>query len=151
MTISLSCALHLHHVLAPHHLGHPVVHSLTRPNDAYPFGCALLIRSVAVEPNLHAGEIEVHDGGGVERQELAEGEASHHGVAERLAQLGSGPVTERERDAGEHRGRGRHQDRTEAQQAGLTDRRDRWQMTVTFGHDREVHQHNAVLLDDADQ
>jgi hypothetical protein len=34
MTISLPCELHLHRVLAPHHLGHPVVHSLTRPNDA---------------------------------------------------------------------------------------------------------------------
>src|SRR5262249_1157429 len=100
---------------------------------------------------LHSVEIKIDHRRGVERQELAQREAADHGVAERLAQLRSRAVTERERKAREHRGRRRHQDRAEAQQAGFADRRDRRHAIVAFGRDGEIDQHDAVLLDDADQ
>src|SRR5215470_2889407 len=70
-----------------------------RRNDAQPLGLALRTRLVAPEPDLHAVEIKINDRRGVERQELAQREAADHGVAERLAQLRAGAVTERERNA----------------------------------------------------
>src|SRR5262245_51628936 len=122
-----------------------------RRDHAQPLGLALRTRLVAPEPDLHAVEIKINDRRGVERQQLAQRETADHGVAERLTQLRARAVTEGERYAREHRGRRRHQDRAEAQQAGFADRRDRRHVMVAFGHDRKVDQHDAVLLDDADQ
>src|SRR5262245_62678078 len=90
-----------------------------RRDHAQPLALALRTRLVATEPDLHAVEIKINDRRGVKRQQLAQREAADHGVAERLAQLRSGAVTEGERYAREHRGRRRHQDRAEAQQAGF--------------------------------
>src|SRR5438445_13135089 len=72
-----------------------------RRDHAQPLALALAFRTrlVAPEPDLHAVEIEVDHRRGVERQQLAQREAADHGVAERLAQLRSGAVTERERNA----------------------------------------------------
>src|SRR5215831_17281030 len=122
-----------------------------RRDDAQPLGLALRARLVAPEPDLHAVEIKINHRRSVERQELAQREAADHGVAERLAQLRARAVAERERKAREHRGRRRHQDRAEAQQAGFADGGDRRHAIVAFGRDGEVDQHDAVLLDDADQ
>jgi hypothetical protein len=60
----IMCALHFL-MSSPPDLGHPATVGLTRANDAYRFGCAFLIALVALEPNLHTGEIKVHDGRGV--------------------------------------------------------------------------------------
>ncbi len=105
----------------------------------------------APDPHLDAVEIEIDDRGGVEREDLAERETADHRIAERLAHLRAGAVAERQRHAREHRRRGRHQDRAEAQQAGFADRGDRRQAAVALRRDGEVDQHDAVLLDDADQ
>src|SRR5262249_57232114 len=93
-----------------------------RRDDAQALGLALRTRLVALEPDLHSVEIEINDRRGVERQELAQREAADHGVAERLAQLRSRAVTERERKPGGYTGRRRHPERAEAQQAGFADR-----------------------------
>src|SRR5258708_28692193 len=87
-----------------------------RRDHAQPLALAFAFRTrlVAPEPDLHAVEIEIDHRRGVERQQLAQRETADHGVAERLAQLRSGAVTERERNAREHRRRRRHQDRAEA-------------------------------------
>src|SRR5262249_374760 len=93
-----------------------------RRAHAQPLRLALRTRLAAPEPDLHAVEIKINDRRGVERQELAQREAADHRVAERLAQLRPRAVTEGERKPREHRGRRRHQDRAEAQQAGFADR-----------------------------
>ena len=48
-------------------------------------------------------------------------------------------------------GQRRHQDRTEALQAGFVNGGCRRQPAPAFAVEREVHHHDAVLLDDADQ
>ena len=45
----------------------------------------------------------------------------------------------------------RHHDRPEARKAGLVNRLRRRQPALAFAVEREVHHHDAVLLDDADQ
>src|SRR4051812_13005212 len=70
--------------------------------------------AAAPQPRLQAIEIEVDHGGRVEREQLAQRQSADHRVAERLAQLRSGAAAERQGQAGEHGGGGRHQDRTEA-------------------------------------
>jgi hypothetical protein len=84
-------------------------------------------------------------------QHLAQNQAPDHRVAERLAQLRAGAVAEHQRQRTEDRRRGGHHDGPEAQQAGLADGRQGLEVLVTLGMNREVHHHDAVLLDDADQ
>jgi ABC-type multidrug transport system ATPase subunit len=105
--------------------------------------------SPAGEPGLEPVEIEIDDRRGVERQDLAEREPSDHGIAERLAELGARAMAKHQRYAAEERGHGGHQDRPEAEQAGLADRGQRG-MPVALAVNGKVDQHDAVLLDDAD-
>jgi hypothetical protein len=70
---------------------------------------------------VEAIQIKTDDRRGVERQKLAYQEPAHDGVAERLAQLRGGAVTEHERYSGEQGCQRRHQDRAEAQDARLAD------------------------------
>jgi methyl acetate hydrolase len=74
---------------------------------------------------LQAIEIEIDHRRRVEREQLAERQAAHHGVAERLAQFRAGAGAEHQRHAAEQRRRRGHQDRPEPQQAGFADRIDR--------------------------
>ncbi len=46
---------------------------------------------------LQPVEIEVNNGRRVEREQLAQRKATHHGITERLPQLGAGSCSERER------------------------------------------------------
>src|SRR4051794_24085241 len=69
-----------------------------------------------------AFHVEVDDGGREQRQQLREQEAADDRDAERAAQLGAGPLAQRQRQAAEERRHGGHHDRAEAQQAGLADR-----------------------------
>src|SRR6516165_7875500 len=68
-----------------------------RRDHVQPLTLAVRTRLLAPEPDLHAVEIKIDHRRGVERQQLAQREAADHGVAERLAQLRPGAVTERER------------------------------------------------------
>ena len=61
------------------------------------------------------------------------------------------PGAQRQRQCAEERGHGRHQDRAEAQQAGL-ENRVRWSFAfLPLRLQGEVDHHDAVLLHDADQ
>src|SRR6516164_7551920 len=68
-----------------------------RRDHVQPLAFAFRTRLVAPEPDLDAVEIKIDHRRGVERKQLAQREAADHGVAERLAQLRSGAVAERER------------------------------------------------------
>jgi hypothetical protein len=84
--------------------------------------CFLALDALANEPSQFCKrfKIEVDHRRGVEREQLAERQPAHYGVAKRLVHFRVGAVTERY--AGEHGGRRSHHDRTEAQQAGLSNR-----------------------------
>ena len=77
--------------------------------------------AVAVAPT-EAVEIDVDHRRRIERQDLADDQAADDRDAERLAQLRAVAEAERQRQRAQHRRHGRHQDRPEAQQAGLVDR-----------------------------
>src|SRR5207245_5324522 len=87
----------------------------------------------------------------VERQYLRDEQTADNGNAEWPAQFGAWTGRDGQRDAGEQRGHGRHQDRTETSAAGFENGISRRQAAVTLGLQREIHHHDAVLLDDADQ
>jgi hypothetical protein len=72
-------------------------------------------------------------------------------VAERLTELRAGAVAQHQRHAAQHGRHRGHQYGAEAQQAGPADRFERRHAVIPLGHDGEVDQHDAVLLDDADQ
>src|SRR5262245_17472490 len=68
----------------------------------------------APEPPRKAIEVEIDDGGGVERQDLREDEATHDRDAQRPPQLGARARPERQRQAAQERRHRRHHDGTEA-------------------------------------
>ena len=68
-----------------------------------------------------------------------------------MAQLRADAGAEHQRQRAEHRRHRRHQDRPEAQQAGLIDRLARRHAFVALRLEREVDHHDRVLLHDADQ
>ncbi len=112
-------------------------------------GNALLRRPVRAA--RQAVEIEEHNGRRVQRQDLTQRETADDGIAERLPDLRSGAGTEHQRhrtQQSRHRG---HQDRPEAQHAGLVDRLFRRHAVLALGLQGKIDQHDAVLLDDADQ
>src|SRR4029077_8479153 len=78
--------------------------------------------SFAREPLRETIEENVDDGRGVEREHLAQQEATDHGYAKRAAEFGAVARAESERDAAEQRGHRGHHDGTEAQKARFEDR-----------------------------
>ena len=84
-------------------------------------------------------------------QHLAHQQAADDADAERMAQLRSRAGAEHQRQGAEDRRHGGHQDRPEAQQAGLVDGLARRHALVALGVDREVDHQDRVLLHDADQ
>src|SRR5579871_3101824 len=108
--------------------------------------------AVAAQPaNAHTVEREINDGRGVERKYLADNQAADDGDAERAAKFGAGAGAESERERAEERGHGGHQNRTEAQDAGLEDSFLGILAIDTFGHEGEVDHHDGVFLDDTDK
>ena len=67
----------------------------------------------------------VDDRRGVEREHLADEQSADHRDAQWTAQLRADAAAEGQRDAGEQRGQGGHEDRPEAKQRGFIDRLDR--------------------------
>ena len=96
-------------------------------------------------------EEEIDDRRGEEGQHLAHDQAADDGDAQRMAQLGADAGAQHQRQRAEQRRHGGHQDRAEAQQAGLMDRLARRLALAALGLEREVDHHDRVLLDDADQ
>src|SRR5207244_4972589 len=114
-------------------------------------GAACLCRRLVWSPPGQAIEIEEDDGGGIERQELAQRQPADDGVAERLAYLGAGSSAEHERHGAKHRRQRRHENRLETLDAGLIDRLFRREALLALGMKGEVDHHDAVHLDDAGQ
>ena len=105
----------------------------------------------AAQPAPRRSKAEIDHRRREQRQHLADEQAADDGDAERMAQLGAGAGAEHQRQRAEERRQRRHQDRPEAQQAGLVDRLARRLAFVALGVEREVDHHDRVLLDDADQ
>src|SRR5215469_14259400 len=82
---------------------------------------------------------------------LRHDQATDHCITERLARLGPSAAAQHERQSTEQRARRRHQYRTAARQTRLVDCVLRLTMLFTLCVEREVHRHDAVLLDDADK
>src|SRR6516225_338912 len=103
------------------------------------------------QPALQPIKVDVDDWRCVKRKYLRESKAADNGVAERLADFRSDAGTDHHRDGTEesrHRG---HEDRPETLDASLIDRLLGRQTFVLFSLQGKVHQHDAVLLDDADK
>ena len=112
------------------------------------FRCETERAARAAAPLSETVEVEINHRRGVEREELREQQAADDRDAERLAQLGAGAAAQHQgQGAEEGRQRG-HQDRPEAQQAGLEDGLA-WRLAlVAFGVQREVE---AYMTQKADQ
>ena len=87
----------------------------------------------------------------VERQHLRHEQAADDRHAERAAHLRARSRRDHERHRTEQGGKRRHHDRTEAFHAGLKDGLLGRQPTLALGFEREIDQHDAVLLDEPDQ
>ena len=96
-------------------------------------------------------EEQVDDRGRVEGQELAEDQPADDRDPERPAQLRADALAEGERHGPEHGRHRRHQDRAEAQQAGLVDGVEGRLVLLALGGERKVDHHDGVLLHDADK
>jgi hypothetical protein len=92
-----------------------------------------------------------HHRRGVEGEDLAEDQAADDGDAQRLAQLGAVAAADGERDRAEERRQGGHQDRPEAQQAGVVDGVAGAFAEAAHALEGDVDHHDGVLLDDADE
>ncbi len=108
-------------------------------------------RTAAGDSLAEAIEEDVDDGCGVEGEDLAEEQAADHGDAERAAQLGAEAAAQGQRQSAEQRRHGGHHDGAEAQQAGFEDGLGGILAVLALGFEGEVDDHDAVLLDDADE
>jgi hypothetical protein len=96
-------------------------------------------------------EREIDHRRGEQRQHLAGDQPAHDGDAQRAAQLGPVAKADGQRQRAQRGGQRGHQDRAEAQQAGLADRLVRGNAARAFGIERKVDDQDRVLLHDADQ
>ena len=87
----------------------------------------------------------------VKRQDLRDEQSADDGDAERPAQLGAGTGCKNPWYACEQRGDGGHQNGTKPRAARLENRIRRGKPAVALGVQREVDDHDSVLLDNADQ
>eukprot|EP01022_Parablepharisma_sp_SALTPOND_P004192 TRINITY_DN118_c0_g1_i1.p1 TRINITY_DN118_c0_g1~~TRINITY_DN118_c0_g1_i1.p1 ORF type:complete len:1977 (+),score=693.89 TRINITY_DN118_c0_g1_i1:34526-40456(+) len=113
--------------------------------------CLVLATETTAPPGAQSFHVQVDHWRGVEREQLAHHQSADDGNAQRLAQLGAVAMADGQRDRAQQRRHGGHHDGTEAQLAGLEDGIARRQAVVALGIDGEVHHHDGVLLDDADQ
>ena len=107
--------------------------------------------ATAAKPELDTIHVEINDGRGKERQELAEDEATDDGDAEGAAQFGANTVADGERKGAEERGHGGHENGAEAKQTGFVNGFDGRQVFLGLGLHGEVDHEDGVLFDDADE
>src|SRR5271155_1342994 len=96
-------------------------------------------------------EEDVNHRRGIEREDLAEQQATHHGNAQRLAQFRADAGAQCEWQTAEKRGHGGHHDGTKTEQAGFVDRVLGTHAMLSFRFQGEVNHHDAVLFHDADE
>jgi len=89
-------------------------------------------------PQPETIEIEVDDRCSVEGQQLTDEQSPDDRNAERAAQFGALPKSDRQRQGAEHRRHCRHDDRPEALEAGSIDRIARAQAQSALGIKREI-------------
>src|SRR6267142_4720077 len=114
-----------------------------------PGRCLLLLFSV--QPALQPVEIDIDNRRRIKREKLRQSEAADDGIPERLANLRADPGTHHHRHAAKQCGHRGHQDRPEAQDAGLIDRFFRRQAVAVLDLLGKIDQHDSVLLDDTDE
>src|SRR5712672_1473638 len=114
-------------------------------------GARLLLFSSSEDPALQPVEIDIDDRRRIESENLRQSEAADDGVTERLANLRADPRTYHHRHATKQRRHRGHQDRPEAQDAGLIDRFFGRQAMAVFDLLGKINQHDSVLLDDTDE
>src|SRR5262249_16376715 len=94
---------------------------------------------------------KINDWGGVEREDLAQDEATDDGDTQRTAQFGANAGAKSKRQAGKERGHSGHHDRTKTKQARFVNR-IHWSFPfVAIGFERKVNHHDGVFLNDADE
>src|SRR6516164_6667057 len=98
-----------------------------------------------------AVHVDVYDGGGEQCQQLRYQKATDDCIAERLANFRSDTSAEHQWNSAEQRAHRRHQNGTKTQQARLVDRLLSTEPMLTLSDQREIDQHDAVLLDDSNQ
>src|SRR5271170_7072339 len=101
--------------------------------------------------NSQAVERKVNNRRGVERQHLADDQASDDRDAERTSQFRTGSSAQGERQGAEYGGHGGHQYGTKAQQAGLIDGVFRALFVDAFSGESEIDHQYAVLLNNANE
>src|SRR5208282_4803347 len=110
-----------------------------------------LLPPFSEDPGLQPVEIDVDDRRRIERENLRQGQTADDGITERLANLRADPRTHHHRYATEQRRHRGHQDRPEAHEASLVDRFFGCQAFAVLDLLGKIDQHDAVLLDDADE
>ena len=103
----------------------------------------------ALEVVTDAVKVEIDDRRGVEGKHLAEEQPAGDGHAQGPAQLGTHTGAEGQRQRAKQGCHGGHEDRTEAQHAGLEDGVARVLAVFAFGDQGEVDHHDGVLLHDS--
>src|SRR5262245_934073 len=106
---------------------------------------------MAGRPSAETLQRQVDDGRREQRRQLADDQSPAGGVSEGLPYLRSGASSYRQRDSAEKRRHRRHQDRAEAQNSRFPDGRLGLEPFFPSQLDRKVDEHDAILLDDADQ
>src|ERR1700721_3282730 len=104
----------------------------------------------AGQPILQAIEIEIEDRRSEKRQKLHHCKPAANRITKWLTKFRAPAYPKHQRHAAEHGGHSGHEDRAKAQQARLGDGAFRRQ-SLALARDREIDQHDAVLLDYADQ
>src|ERR1700733_15120533 len=94
--------------------------------------------------------VDEYDRRGEEREHLRHQQSTDDRIAQRLPDFGPGSGPEHERNAAEQRAHGGHQNRPEAEEARVMDRVLRGKSAIALFFERDVDQHDAILLHDAD-
>src|SRR5216683_8245857 len=104
-------------------------------------------------PHRHAEalHVEIDDRRRVEREQLAQQEATDDRDAERATELGARARPEGQRQRAEERGHRRHEDRPEPLQARPMNGLLRGEAVVALEVERDVDHHDGILLHDPDE
>src|SRR6266478_4962071 len=96
-------------------------------------------------------EEDVDDRSGIERQDLAEKQTTHHRNAQRTPEFRADTGTEGEGYTRKERRQSCHHDGTETQERSFVNRLRGGEAASPFSLQSKINDHDAVLLDDTDQ
>src|SRR5580692_6782889 len=113
-------------------------------------GCRALAPA-GFPPKAEAVEIEVNNGGGIKRENLAENKAADDGDAQGTANFRADALADDHGQGAKQGGHGGHENGTEAQEAGLVNGLARGQVLFALGGQGKVHHENGVLFHNANE